>query len=205
MAGRRVLTPRAIGLGLLVVCIIAGGVGGYYALRPARAVSAINVDSNDVAIRGYDPVAYFTDGKAIKGSTNFEYVWQGAHWRFASDAHRDLFRADPERYAPRYGGYCSMGLAMGEYSDTDPEAWTIVNGKLYLNKAKWVRDIWRKGAKAYIVTSEINWKKNRGKLRVSDDLRCWSRPVAGISRDPLSADRRSARRRPWDRGTGAHT
>jgi enamine deaminase RidA (YjgF/YER057c/UK114 family) len=89
-----------------------------------------------LAISGYDPVAYFTDGKPIPGQSEFEYPWHNARWRFASLAHRDAFAGNPDRYAPQYDGYCSMGV-MGSpfaapHKDTvDPEAWAIVDGKLY--------------------------------------------------------------------------
>ena len=92
----------------------------------------IAVDENHVAIKGYDTVAYFTDGKAIKGSGEFEYQWGDAKWRFSSAAHRDMFAADPERYAPQYGGYCAGAMANGGLSVANPTAWTIVDGKLYM-------------------------------------------------------------------------
>src|SRR5947208_10322078 len=86
-----------------------------------------------VAISGYDPVAYFTDGKPVPGLTEFEHVWHDARWRFASAGHRDLFVGDPNRYAPQYDGYCAGGVAeaavFGAHKDTvDPEAWAIVDG-----------------------------------------------------------------------------
>jgi hypothetical protein len=92
----------------------------------------IAVDANHVAIKGYDTVAYFTDGKPIKGSGEFEFVWSDARWRFASAAHRDMFAADPERYAPQYGGYCAGAMKTGGTSVANPVIWTIVDGKLYI-------------------------------------------------------------------------
>ena len=99
-----------------------------------------------VAIRGYDTVAYFTEGRPVEGSEAFESEWQGATWRFASQEHLDLFEADPARYAPQYGGYCAYGVAGGYLVKIEPENWTILDGKLYLNydddvQAKWERDI----------------------------------------------------------------
>ena len=88
-----------------------------------------------LSISGYDPVAYFTDGKPVPGSSEFEYVWHDARWRFSSPAHRELFVVNPERYAPQYDGYCAMGASLekGAHKDTvDPNAWAIVDGKLYL-------------------------------------------------------------------------
>lgn len=162
---------RNLVIGVLSLALVAVGAFAYSSLSPAAPVPVVNTTADNVAIRGYDTVAYFTEGKATKGKAEFEHVWHGAKWHFATATNRDLFAANPERYAPRYGGYCSMGLAMGEFSDADPQVWTIVDGKLYLNKAKWVRDIWQKGDQAYIVASELNWKKNRAKLRVNDNLR----------------------------------
>ena len=110
-------------------------------------------------------VAYFTDGKPTKGSSDFEQLWQDARWQFASATNRDLFTANPDRYAPQYGGYCAGGLAVGEYADIDPEAWTIVEGKLYLNKTMELRQVWRKGPEAHIEFANYNWENNRGNLR----------------------------------------
>ena len=167
---KQILTSRA-GLWGLAVLVVVGAVAiGVLATRPAPAVTAINMDDDQIAIRGYDTVAYFTEGKATKGSSEFEHTWEGARWHFTSDEHRDLFVGDPERYAPRYGGYCSMGLAIGEYSDADPEVWTIVEGKLYLNKNEKVREMWSKGPDAYIAASEHNWNNYRDELRINENL-----------------------------------
>lgn len=103
----------------------------------SQPVSAGEVNTGyfgNVAIKGYDAVAYFTVGKAIEGSEAFAYKWLGADWHFASAAHRDVFAADPIAYAPQYGGHCSDGVAYGDRTvNIDPEAWRIINGKLYLN------------------------------------------------------------------------
>ena len=88
----------------------------------------------NVAIKGYDPVAYFTQQKAVKGSSDFAHTWLGAEWNFSSDEHRLLFMSEPIRYVPQYGGYCAGGLAYGDSTtNIDPEAWKIIDGKLYLN------------------------------------------------------------------------
>ena len=158
-------------LGLSVFGIVVVGVGGYLAFPTKAEIPPINMDANQVAIRGYDTVAYFTDGKATKGKPELEQVWQEARWRFASSTNRALFAANPERYAPAYGGYCSLGLAIGEYSDANPEAWTIVDGKLYLSKTKRVHAYWQKGPKAYIFAADHNWHKYRDQLRINDNLR----------------------------------
>lgn len=88
----------------------------------------------NVAIKGYDPVAYFTEERAVKGSENFSHSWLGAEWNFSSDEHMKLFAENPVQYAPQYGGHCSDGIAYGTTTtNIDPEAWRIIEGKLYLN------------------------------------------------------------------------
>lgn len=88
----------------------------------------------DVAIKGYDTVAYFTEGRAVKGSSDFAHDWLGTPWHFHSAENRDLFRADPARYAPQYGGYCALGVGLGTHAseNIDPvNSWRIIDGKLY--------------------------------------------------------------------------
>lgn len=112
-----------------------------------------------LAIKGYDPVAYFTDGKPTPGSPEHEAVWREARWRFASAEHRELFLKQPEAYAPQYGGYCAMGVAFGKKAEVDPEAWTIVDGKLYLNYDKTFREQWRAERTAMIKSADEKWKE----------------------------------------------
>jgi enamine deaminase RidA (YjgF/YER057c/UK114 family)/YHS domain-containing protein len=113
-----------------------------------------------LSISGYDPVAYFTDGKPVQGKTEFEYSWHKLRWRFASDAHRQSFAKDPDRYTPQYDGYCAMGAAAGEaaHKDTvDPEAWAIVDGKLYLTHMRQAMEDWRQNPAEYIKRGDENW------------------------------------------------
>ncbi|HSS65058.1 MAG TPA: YHS domain-containing (seleno)protein [Gammaproteobacteria bacterium] len=114
-----------------------------------------------VAIKGYDTVAYFTEGQPMKGKSEFAYSWNDAEWHFASAAHRDLFAADPERYAPQFGGFCAMGLSMDKKAVADPTAWTIVDGKLYLKFSEGARDRWRADKTGNIEKAEANWAKRR--------------------------------------------
>lgn len=111
------------------------------------------------AIRGTDPVAYFTEGRPVEGSRKFTHQWKGATWRFASAANRDAFAAAPEKYAPQYGGYCAYGVANGYTVSTAPEAWSIVEGKLYLNYSLDVRADWLKDVPGYIRKANGNWPK----------------------------------------------
>ena len=109
-------------------------------------------------------VAYFTEGKPMRGTDEFEQVWEDARWQFANSTNRELFKANPERYAPQFGGYCAGGLAVGEYADGDPKLFTITDGKLYLIKNKGYQTVWRQGPEAAIHFGEYNWA-NRGELR----------------------------------------
>ena len=126
-------------------------------LSPAFAIEPINKTSDGVAIKGYDPVAYVVDGKPVRGSRGFEYVWIGAKWLFSSAEHRDLFIKNPEKYSPKYGGYCAYAVSRGSTADIDPEAWTIVAGKLYLNLSKKIRDKWSKDIPGNIRKADENW------------------------------------------------
>ncbi len=88
----------------------------------------------NVAIKGYDPVAYFTEQRAIKGSEDISHNWLGADWNFSSEKHKKLFSENPVRFAPQYGGFCADGIAYGDFTtNIDPQAWRIIEGKLYLN------------------------------------------------------------------------
>lgn len=110
-----------------------------------------------LAIRGYDPVAYFTEGKAVKGDERFTLQWKDARWSFASAANLEAFRKQPEKYAPQYGGYCAYGCSNGYKASTEPDAFTIVNGKLYLNYNTKVRSDWEKSRDERIRKADAAW------------------------------------------------
>ena len=132
---------------------------------PASAGSVINSSlPGGVAIDGYDPVAYFIAGKPVEGSRDFEYQWMGATWRFASAADRDQFAADPQKFAPQYGGYCAYAVSQGATANIDPQAWHIEDGKLYLNLSKKVQSIWLKDVPGYIGKADANWPKIKAGL-----------------------------------------
>lgn len=115
--------------------------------------------TDDGAIRGYDPVAYFSDGKAVKGKPEFSHEWNGASWRFSSQANLDRFAKTPEQFAPQYGGYCAYGTSRGYKVGTDPEAFAVHEGKLYLNYNKAVQTTWNQDRPGYIKTADGNWLK----------------------------------------------
>ena len=141
------LTPRMLGI-LMILTLVP----------PALAEERINKNSEDVAIRGYDTVAYFTKGRAVKGKPEFEYVWQDARWLFANAEHRDLFAGDPERYAPRFGGYCTGGLSLGYMTQANPENWSIIDGRLYMTRSRPGRDRLRANPETVIAAAEGSWE-----------------------------------------------
>lgn len=110
-----------------------------------------------LAIRGYDAVAYYQQSAPVKGSSQFSYQWRGATWLFANAENRDRFQAEPDRYAPQYGGYCAYAVSKGRTASIDPEAWKIVDGKLYLNYSKGVQRKWEQDVPGNIVKADKNW------------------------------------------------
>jgi len=114
---------------------------------------------SDLAVSGYDPVAYFTEGKPVEGKSDFEYKWQGATWRFANAKNLAAFKANPEAYAPQYGGYCAWAVSQGYTASSDPQAWKIVGKKLYLNYSKDVQKKWQADESGNIAKADKNWPK----------------------------------------------
>ena len=114
---------------------------------------------SDEAIQGYDPVAYFTKHEPVKGKHEFVYLWKGATWYFSDAQNLKVFKADPEKYAPQFGGYCAYGTSQGHKAPTSPDAWSIVDGKLYLNYNKDVREMWKKDQPELIKKANENWPK----------------------------------------------
>lgn len=112
-----------------------------------------------VAVGGYDPVAYFSDKKPVAGKSDITLEHEGATWRFATTANRDAFKADPAKYAPQYGGYCAYAVSQGYTAKGDPNAWSIVGGKLYLNYNKAVQRDWEKQTQSLIPKGDANWPK----------------------------------------------
>ena len=127
----------------------------------AAFASSARSEEPKLSISGYDPVAYFTDGKPVPGKAEFEQLWHRLRWRFASEAHREMFAKDPDHYAPQYDGYCAMG-ASGEdvaHKDTvDPAAWAIVDGKLYLVHNEYWLQVWQEKAADHIKQANRDWE-----------------------------------------------
>ena len=125
--------------------------------------SALAVDpvfkSGAHAIRGFDPVAYFTDGKPLRGKTEFTHEWNGATWSFSSAENLMAFKEDPEKFAPQYGGYCAWAVSQGYTASIDPQVWAIVDDKLYLNYSKGVQKRWEGDIPGHIAEANTNWPK----------------------------------------------
>ena len=138
---------REILLAVLVVAFVGG----------CKHKAAEVYSQSSQAISGYDPLAYFTEGRPVKGSEAFTYKWKDANWYFSSQQNLDSFKNAPEKYAPQYGGYCAYGCSFGRKVSTDPNAWTIVDGKLYLNHSAEVKAKWIKDQKERIDQADKNW------------------------------------------------
>lgn len=114
---------------------------------------------DDLAIRGYDPVAYHTEMKPVEGQPEFAFRYNDATWHFASSKNLEQFREDPERFAPKYGGYCAYAMSKGYVVSTDPDAWAIRDGTLYLNYSLGVRKTWLKDVPGYVARADSNWQE----------------------------------------------
>ncbi|MEQ8906997.1 YHS domain-containing (seleno)protein [Ekhidna sp.] len=115
--------------------------------------------SNDGAIKGYDPVAYFKKGEPVKGSESFKLEWKGAEWLFSSQENLEVFKAEPEKYAPQFGGYCAYAVGNGYTYESSPMTWRIVDGKLYLNYSKGIQKKWEAAQGELIKKAEENWPR----------------------------------------------
>jgi YHS domain-containing protein len=156
----RAMRRRFLWLGFGLAILSALGLA-----LPATAGGVVNVSSfTGTAIEGYDPVAYFTEGRPVEGESGFAHDWMDATWYFATAENRDQFAADPDRYAPQYGGYCAWAVAHGYTAKIDPEAWKIVDGKLYLNYSKDVQAQWAEDIPGNIAKGDANWPKIRADL-----------------------------------------
>jgi enamine deaminase RidA (YjgF/YER057c/UK114 family) len=146
MGTAKFVGPTAASLGLVLATLLSPTVRG----EEAR-----------LSIGGYDPVAYFTDGKPVQGKSDIEFWWHRLRWRFASVSHRDMFVKDPDRYPPQYDGCCAMGSSLdaAAHKDTvDPEAWAIVEGKLYFTHNPHALQVWREKAAEHIKRGDRDWE-----------------------------------------------
>lgn len=141
---------KFLAVGLFVTSLIAISAS-------AEAVAPVFSTFFGGAIRGYDPVAYFTQGRPVEGKRAYSLKWKGAAWYFYSAENRDRFRMNPEKYAPQYGGYCAYAVSRGYTASIDPEAWKIVDGKLYLNYSKSIQSTWEEDVPGNIQKADKNW------------------------------------------------
>ena len=145
-------------LGALATTAVVAPLSARFVHPAAAATSAPPVFSRrGAAINGYDPVAYFIQQAPVKGDTDHSSTWNGATWRFASADNKAVFDANPDAYAPQYGGYCAYAVANGYTAKTDPDAWSIVDGKLYLNYSRRVRKRWLEDVPGNIAKGDANW------------------------------------------------
>lgn len=145
----RMLRRTVLGISGVLLAIVASGI--------VRAAEDPVFSTSAGAIRGYDPVAYFTAGRPAKGDKRFALEHQGATWRFSSAENRDRFAAEPAKYAPQYGGYCAWAVSQGYTASVDPDAWRIVDGKLYLNYSTGVQKRWSEDIAGNIAKADANW------------------------------------------------
>ena len=139
-----------------ILLLLAAFVSG--CAQSDREAGIVLASPAGVAIEGYDPVAYFTEGKAARGKPEFSSQHNGATWWFASAAHQELFQADPAKYAPAYGGWCAYGMAEGYAAETDPaNGWSIHEGRLYLNWDAEISKAWNADRDRFLEKSEANW------------------------------------------------
>ena len=146
------IIPRRLGAILLVAALTV-----IAAIAGAGQRTFLAVDSNHIAIKGYDPVAYFTAGKPTPGMDAYTLRWKGVTYRFASAENRERFKAAPEQYAPQYGGYCAYAMSINRIADIDPARWTIVDGKLYLNNNLLSQTLWSVSTRGKIVSADQHW------------------------------------------------
>ena len=131
----------------------------FFLIACSKDIDPVNTDSEGVAIKGYDPVAYFTLNRPVEGKKRLQHEWQGAKWYFSDIKHQEMFAMSPETYAPKYGGYCAFAVSRGTTADIDPEAWAIVDGKLYLNLNKDIQNAWQQDRDNYIKKADANWPR----------------------------------------------
>ena len=154
---RKKLVFRIAGVGLLLAGLSLTSCVTYSSLYFA--------DHEGLSIDGYDPVSYFSDGEPAVGDSRFRYDWTGTTWQFKSQENLDLFKAEPDRYAPQYGGYCAWAAARNKLAPVNPEIWTIVDGKLYLNRNEKVQKEWEANRERDIELADRYWPELRTGLQ----------------------------------------
>jgi YHS domain-containing protein len=140
---------------VIVLGLLVGNPGSALAASDSP-VPPVNAKEG-IGLKGYDPVAYFTNGAPTKGLEQYSFAWKGVRYRFASAENLDRFKADPAKYLPQYGGYCAYAMSLDRIADVDPSRWAIVNGKLYLNNSFVAEKLWSLNKSGNIVSADRNW------------------------------------------------
>ncbi len=146
----------ALVLVILVVALLAVRAGLAVAASAKSPVAAVNTAAG-TGLKGYDPVAYFTVGRPTPGVDQYTYRWKGVTYRLASAENLALFKSDPEKYLPQYGGYCAYAMSLNRIADISPSEWTIVDGKLYLNNGFFAQSLWSLNKSGNIASADHNW------------------------------------------------
>jgi YHS domain-containing protein len=149
------MSARSILIGLILT-VPALGLGPVFAFDPSSP-AAVNVEASGAGLKGHDPLGYFTEGKPVEGQPTISAVHNGTMYYFASDANREAFIADPERYVPQYGGFCALAMSFGKKVDIDPNAWKIVEDKLYVQANPRATALWEKDISGNISKADGNW------------------------------------------------
>lgn len=149
---------------LFALLLVAAGAMFTAAAAPTTSVvsgqkTLINKTPDGLALQGYDPVAYFTDHKPVKGDAAFTATHEGATYRFASAEHRDLFVSNPQKYAPAFGGYCGYAVSVGKIRPINPELWSIVDGTLILQHSAGAVGLWQKDVSGNKTKADALWPR----------------------------------------------
>lgn len=163
------ILPTAMPRRLFLATIVLATSAAALLASPAHAydensASSVNVDGRGLALKGHDPVAYFRAAAPTLGKEQFSTKHHGATYHFMSAANRDAFVANPSKYAPAYGGFCAMGVALEKKLDVDPQAWRVVDGRLYLNVNKDVQKRWLDDVPGNLATAEKNWPRLKDRV-----------------------------------------
>lgn len=146
-----------ISIGALAIAIVLSLVVGGILLAQSQSRPRINVDRNGVAIQGYDPVAYFTEGRAVRGNAGIAVTYDGATYHFATEDHRTLFLEDPSRYAPQYGGWCAYAMADGNFATVQPDQFVVHDGRLFLNFNARINRRFQGDIDDYVESADRSW------------------------------------------------
>ena len=146
---------------IILILVVGIGIAAavWFGISRTEGVKKINTTAENLAVKGFDTVAYFTQETAVPGNPQYSYLWNGAKWYFSSAENMEKFKAAPDAYAPQFGGYCSFAVSKGYTADADPQAWKIVDGKLFLNYNQKVKEMWEAEQETRIKDAEKNWRE----------------------------------------------